>query len=237
MEHLQITLAKHFRAFERVAVIGGLVRDFAREGRSGFRSDVDLVIDGPDEEVARLAKHLRATPNRFGGYGYKEGPWKIDFWALSTTWGRHHVPVQRLEDVVSCTFFDWDAVAYDLWEKKLICAGGYLECIRQRTLDINLRPNPSPMGNLVRAMRRLVLWQVRPGPGLKGFIDEYLDEGALRFVQAKENELFSHSVSTCWCTAEEARNFLLRDEQRTYCSQLELSFKNTSDVAMARLPW
>ena len=232
MEHLQTTLATHFRAFERVAVLGGAVRDFAREGRSGFRSDVDLVIDGPDEEVARLAKHLRATPNRFGGYGCKEGPWKIDFWALAATWGRHHVPVQKLEDVVSCTFFDWDAVAYDLWEKKLICTDGYLERIRQRTLDINLRPNPSPMGNLVRAIRRLVLWQVRPGPGLKGFIDEHLDEDALRFVQAKEKELFSHRVSTCWRTAEEARSFLLRDEQRTYRSQLEFSFKKTSKAVM-----
>ena len=198
MEHLQNTLATHFQAFERVAVIGGLVRDFAREGRSGFRSDVDLVIDGPDEEVAQPRKHFRATPNRFGGYGCKEEPWKIDFWALEKTWGRQHVPVQKLEDVVSWYLFDWDAIAYDLWERKLIFTDGYLERIRQRTLDINLRPNPSPMGNLVRAIRRLVLWQVRPGPGLKGFITEYLDEGALRFVQAKEKELFPYRVSAHW---------------------------------------
>jgi len=228
MSHLQATLAEHFRAFERVAVIGGLVRDFAREGRSEFRSDVDLVIDVPTEEVARLAKRLSATPNRFGGYGCKEGFWKIDFWALETTWARQHVPVQKLEDVVYCTFFDWDAVAYDLWERKLICANGYLERIRQRTLDINLRPNPSPMGNLVRAIRRLILWQVRPGPELSNFIDEHLDESALRFVQAKEKELFPCHVSTDWRTAEEARNFLLLDQKRTLCSQFELSFKSMS---------
>lgn len=228
--HLQTTLDTHFRSFERVAVIGGLVRDFAREGRSGFRSDVDLVIDGPDEEVARLARHLRAIPNRFGGYGCKQGPWKIDFWALETTWGRRHVSVQKLEDVVSCTFFDSDAVAYDLWGRKLICTEGYLERIRQRVLDINLRPNPSPMGNLIRAIRRLVLWQVYPGPELKSFIDEYLDDGALCFVQAKEKELFSHHISTCWRTAEEARRFLLLDE-RTHSRQFEFSFKCTSKAS------
>lgn len=233
MEHLQITLATHFCAFERVAVIGGLVRDFAREGRSGFRSDVDLVIDGPNEQVARLATHLKAIPNRFGGYGCKEGPWKIDFWALETTWGRRHVPVQKLEDIVSCTFFDWDAIAYDLWERKLICADNYLERIRQRTLDINLRPNPSPMGNLVRAIRRLVLWQVCPGPGLKGFIDEYLDEEALRFVQAKEKELFAHRISTSWRTAEDARSFLLLDKKRTDHKQIELNFETKPESLYA----
>lgn len=231
MAYLQATLAQHFRAFERVAVIGGLARDFAREGRLEFRSDVDLVIDAPAEEVARLARRLRATPNRFGGYGCKEGPWKIDFWALETTWARRHVPVQKLEDVVFCTFFDWDAVAYDLWGRKLICADGYLERIRQRTLDINLRPNPSPMGNLVRAIRRLVLWQVRPGPELKDFIGEHLDEGALRFVQAKEKELFSHRVSAGWRTAEEARNFLLLDQLRIQYRQFEFSFKSMPESA------
>jgi hypothetical protein len=221
MACLQATLAQHFRTFERVAVIGGLVRDFAREGRSEFRSDVDLVIDAAAEDVARLAKHLGATPNRFGGYGTKEGPWKIDFWALETTWARRHVSVQKLEDVILCTFFDWDAVAYDLWERKLICADGYLERISRQILDINLRPNPSPMGNLVRAIRRLVLWQVLPGPELTRFLDAHLDDDALRFVQAKEEELFTYHVSTTWHNSAEARRFL-SDQERAHSRQHDL---------------
>lgn len=225
MVHLQATLARRFREFERVAVIGGLVRDFALEGRSGFKSDVDLVVDAPAEEVAQLAKQLKATPNRFGGYGCKQGPWKIDFWALETTWARQYVPVKKLEDVVSCTFFDWDAVAYDLWEKKLICSDGYLERIRDRTLDINLRPNPSPMGNLVRAIRRLVLWQAKPGPALREFIKDYLDEDGLRFVQSKERELFLQCVSAEWRTANEAITYLILDKRETTCRQFEFIFK------------
>ena len=224
MTCLQATLAQHFQTFARVAVVGGLVRDFAREGRSEFRSDVDLVIDAPAEEVARLAKRLKATPNRFGGYGSKEGPWKIDFWALETTWARRHVSVQKLEDVILCTFFDWDAAAYDLWERKLICADGYLDRLGRQVLDINLRPNPSPMGNLVRAIRRLILWHVLPGPELRKFIDEHLNDDALRFVQAKERELFSHHVSLNWQTSREAKEFLLRKE-RTYSRQFELIYK------------
>ncbi|NQD93261.1 hypothetical protein HP532_11455 [Pseudomonas sp. CrR25] len=221
MEALQAALDSNFRAFDRVAVIGGLVRDFAREGRSGFRSDVDLVIDDSKEKVALLAEKLNATANRFGGYGYKSGPWKIDFWALETTWARKHVPIRGLEDVLLSTFFDWDAVAYDLWERKLICHDDYLERIRAKQLDINLQPNPSPMGNLVRAVRRLMLWQVSPGEKLKHFIDEHLDESNLLRVQEKEIELFPYCVSTHWKTVEEAK-FALFQERKPEARQLEL---------------
>ncbi|HIE0690485.1 TPA: hypothetical protein ACXJM3_005135 [Pseudomonas aeruginosa] len=213
MEVLQAALDSNFRTFDRVAVIGGLVRDFAREGRAGFRSDVDLVIDGSREKVALLAEKLGATPNRFGGYGYKSGPWKIDFWALETTWARKHVPMRKLEDVLLGTFFDWDAIAYDLWERKLICSDDYLERIRAKRLDINLQPNPSPMGNLVRAIRRLVLWQASPGERLRCFIDEHLDESTLRHVQEKEIELFPYWVSTRWKTVEEAKCCLFQQRK------------------------
>lgn len=213
MEALQAALASNFRTFERVAIMGGLVRDFAREGRTGFRSDVDLVIDDSKEKVEFLAKKLGATPNRFGGYGYKSGPWKIDFWALETTWARKYVPMQRLEDILLGTFFDWDAVAYDLWERKLICHDDYLERIKAKTLEINLQPNPSPMGNLVRAIRRLILWQVVPGEKLRCFINEHLDENALCYLQNKEIELFPYSISTRWSSAEEAKIFLLQERE------------------------
>ena len=85
------------------------------------------------------------------------------FWALETTWAARHagVSVTRLEDVIRCTFFDWDAVAYDLRARRLICSRDYLGRIRQGTLDINLRPTPSPEGNLLRWIRRLVVWRLR----------------------------------------------------------------------------
>lgn len=224
MVFLRQVLEDRFFTFDRVAVIGGLVRDFAREGRDGFRSDLDLVIDGPVDRVAELAADLGATSNRFGGFGCKLRPWKIDFWALETTWAhRHrHVPVHKLEDVVGCTFFDWDAIAYDLRARRLICADDYLGRIRERTLDINLLPNPSPLGNLVRAVRRLVLWQLQAGPSLQSFISDHLDETALRFIQAKETELYCSAVSTRWSTAKEARAGLLSDVRGRNGVQIEL---------------
>jgi hypothetical protein len=222
MAALQLQLSANFRSFSRVAIIGGLVRDFAREGRSGFKSDVDLVIEAPSEKVSNLATKLGARQNRFGGWGYKDGPWKIDFWALETTWARKYVPVQRLEDIVLTTFFDSDAVAYDLWDRRLICGEGYLDQLRRGTLEINLLPNPSPMGNLVRAVRRIVLWNVRPGPELAAFIDKNLDDETLQLVQSKEVELFRKHVSTRWQSAREAKDVLFRDPAPDDRSQLEI---------------
>lgn len=224
MACLTATFDECFRKFPRVAVVGGLVRDFARAGRSGFRSDVDLVIDAPAGTIARLAERVGANPNRFGGYSSKQGPWKIDFWALETTWGRRYVQVSRLEDVIACTFFDWDAIAYDLWERKLIWSDDYMERLRQRVLDINLLPNPSPIGNLLRAVRRLILWDCYPGPRLKEFIKGHLHDAALSYIQRKERELFPVRVSTDWRTAEEARVALLKREP-TICKQPELGLK------------
>lgn len=222
MVFLHQVLEDRFTAFDRIAVVGGLVRDFAHEGRAGFRSDLDLVIDAPADHVASLAAELGATSNRFGGFGCKQGPWKIDFWALETTWARRHVSVQKLEDIVACTFFDWDAIAYDLKGRRLICADNYLGRIRKRTLDINLLPNPSPMGNLVRAVRRLVLWKVQAGPSLQRFISEHLDDAALRFIHAKEAELYASPVSTRWNAVDEARAALLSNVGGCKGAQFEL---------------
>lgn len=224
MAFLHRLLEENFTSFDRIAVIGGLVRDFAHEGRSGFRSDLDLVIDAPQESVARLAKRLKATSNRFGGFACKQGPWKIDFWALETTWARRHVHVESLSDIVSCTFFDWDAVAYDLRGRRLICSENYLSRIGSGTLDVNLLPNPSPLGNLVRAIRRLIVWNVCAGPLLAKFIGENLDDSALRFVQDKEMELYSYAVSKRWRTAAEAKEVLLSRAINRNGAQLELPF-------------
>ncbi len=214
MVFLRRLINENFLEFNRIAVIGGLVRDFAYKGRSGFRSDLDLVIDAPKEDVSELAVLLDAKPNRFGGFGCKQGPWKIDFWALETTWARRYVDVERLEDIVSCTFFDWDAIAYDLRKKKVICSEGYLRKIREKELDINFLPNPSPLGNLVRAVRRLVLWDAHAGPILRNFINEHLDDGSLKFIQEKEIELYSHAISTQWRTAAEAKKALLSNVRK-----------------------
>jgi hypothetical protein len=212
MTALRTVLAARFQDFHRVAVIGGLVRDFAREGRTGFRSDVDLVIEAPAAKVQELAVELQAIPNRFGGYGFRDGPWRIDFWAMETTWAARHAGVRltHLEDVLRCTFFDWDAAAYDLRTHRVMCSDDYLERLRLGVLDINLLESPSPKGNLLRAIRRLVLWRARPGPALRAFIEQHLNEATFRELQAYEQQQrHLHLVMPRWADARTASHALL----------------------------
>ncbi|SDF38018.1 hypothetical protein [Thalassobaculum litoreum] len=224
MVYFREVLKNRFTPLGGVAVIGGLVRDFAREGRSGFKSDVDLVVDAPADEVRSLAESLRAASNRFGGFGYRSGPWKIDFWALEKTWARQHVSIESFSDLPSCTFFDWDAVAYDIKSKKIISSKNYLNAIVSNTIEINLKPNPSPRGNLLRAVRRLALWKVRPGPQLREFIKESLDDDALLFIKNKEKALYVNPVSCRWNNAESALSALLDEEKSQEILQYRFLF-------------
>jgi len=189
-------LSEHFGQFDRIAIIGGLVRDLARVGTMGFKSDIDLVIDAPYQLVAELAQKISAIPNRFGGYAYHHPQWKIDFWSLETTWAatNGHVHVRRLGDLVDCTFFDWDAALYDLRARKVICKGDYLDTIRRNQMDINLLHTPSIEGNLLRAVRRLLMWNLSAGPKLRKFIDENLTTDRFERMAATERTLYASAV-------------------------------------------
>ena len=214
---LRRLLDEHFGRFDRVGIIGGLVRDFARGGRQAFKSDLDLVVEGDRKEVARLAQAVGARGNRFGGYGFTAGPWKIDFWALEDTWAvaQGHVAVRGLDDVVRCTFFDWDAIVYDLRTWRLICDPAYLERLRSRRLDISLRSNPGELGNLLRAARRIVSWNLQPGPALRLFIEEQLDESAFQSIVASERRKYPGRVLDRFAGAEQLRTYLLSPRSAT----------------------
>lgn len=236
MERLRDIRKRHLDQFENVGVVGGLVRDFARGGRSAFKSDLDLVIEASSVEVACFAEHVGASPNRFGGYGFVDGPWKIDFWALERTWAATsgHVQVNHLPDVIRSTFFDWDAVVYDIKRKKLSCDIDYLERIRSSRLEINLRANPSELGNLLRAARRIIRWGLEPGPILRSFIVERLDGQAFDRMRAEERRKFSFRVTDEYDDAEKLRHALLIAPR---CrakdpDQMDMDFESNADLAV-----
>lgn len=218
---LRALLTANFMRFEAVGIIGGLVRDFALGGRYAFKSDLDLVIQGDPREVEELASRVGAVANRFGGYGYTEGPWKIDFWALQHTWAvtAGHVAVRDLADVVQCTFFDWDAVMYDLRHRKVVCDKTYFQRIHSRRLEISLRSNPGEMGNLLRAARRIIRWHLTLGPVLTDFIAERLDDETFEALKVNERRKYGDRILDRFTSAAELRAVLL-DSKR---SQLELA--------------
>ena len=212
MVRLRDLLAEHFDSVGPAAIVGGLVRDLAMKGTAGFRSDIDLVIDAPVDRVDRLATSLAATPNRFGGYSAVTPHWKIDFWALSNTWAAAVglVEVRSFADMVDTTFFDCDAICYETQRpRRMHAIDGYLEGLRDRRLEINLLPNPSIDGNLLRAARRLLLWGFQPGERLRAFIARELNEESYGRMADVEGRLYQNPILDTFGTARRLASALL----------------------------
>jgi hypothetical protein len=198
VQNLRSILHQHFWDFDNVAVIGGMVRDLGRKGVSGFKSDVDLVIDAPEDDVAKLAQLLGARANQFGGFGFQGARWKIDFWALETTWALRagHISVTSLEDLIQGTFFDWDAVLYELKSRRIMCTDEYIATLNSGLLGLNLRATPSSIGNAVRAIRRIIEWDVCATEGLIDFVDEVLGTEGLGEITRYEKERYTNSITS-----------------------------------------
>ena len=162
----------------RLALIGGAVRDVARQGVLGFKSDLDFVLHKGDvSEFYHVMREYGARKNTFGGFRVELGRARIDIWALEDTWARRVGlrNVTSLVDLVDCTFFDWDAVIFDIDTGSLISRPNYLTLIASRTLELNLEENPNPKGSLVRAIRRRAMWRVFFGPRLRSFVERELE--------------------------------------------------------------
>lgn len=194
---LRHLLEEQFSSLGRVAIVGGFVRDFARNGRKAFRSDIDLVIEAPRHDVDVLALKLSAIPNRFGGYAFHHPHWKVDFWSLESTWAvvNGHATADRLEDLVNVTFFDCDAILYELGTKRVVADDAYFTRLALNQIDINLRPNPSEDGNLLRAIRRVFCWGAEPGPELRSFIWQTLDDERFYRLNDIEQSLYPIAVT------------------------------------------
>lgn len=177
----------------RVVIIGGVVRDLAFFGASSRPiSDIDFVVTGSPLKLELLAKRLGAVPNRFGGFGLARGGYKVDFWSISKTWAKteKYVMIRSPKDLVRSTFFDWDAIVYDMADKKVFAIDQYLNRLHRRILDINLIHNPSIEGNVVRALRRIVMWDAKPGRKLSAFLSENMSHLDWKRVVELEDRAF-----------------------------------------------
>ena len=158
-----------------VAIFGGMLRDICFGGNYKFRSDIDLVIDTDDERA--LLKTLKVFPlefNSLGGYRISLSKWKLDIWQLSKTWAfrEGYVKDATFENLVKTTFFNWDAIVYVKKNNKIYSKEIYLETLKSRILDINLEPNPNPLGAIVRSLRYLIKENAILSPRLTNYIIE-----------------------------------------------------------------
>jgi hypothetical protein len=147
---------KELERYGRVLVFGGAIRDLALHGSTVFPSDIDVVIESANFEL--MTAHLRAlgaTSNRFGGFRFATQRWKYDVWRLEDTWALRegYVSGGTAEALLESTFFDWDAVAYDFSEKRLLVSDDYFERLDAGFVGINLPATPNPTGNARRALK------------------------------------------------------------------------------------
>jgi predicted nucleotidyltransferase len=141
--------------FGRVFVFGGAVRDLAIYGNREFPSDIDIVVESADEELmSACMSEMSALRNRFGGFRFATTKWKFDVWRLEDTWALRegHVSGRTAEALLATTFFDWDAIAYDFTNRQLLVRDDYFDRLQIGIVDINLEPNPNPVGNAKRAL-------------------------------------------------------------------------------------
>jgi predicted nucleotidyltransferase len=156
----------------QVGIFGGMVRDIARSGSDAFASDIDLVVDGDAEGLAKAFAGCRAERNRFGGYRLSGRHVKFDVWALHDTWAIKEglVGASGLADLTKTTFFDWDAAVYIPAESALHCSIDYFDRIHSGVVTINLEENPNPLGAIARTLRLLVDWEVGLSRRLADFL-------------------------------------------------------------------
>ncbi|MER8529317.1 MULTISPECIES: hypothetical protein [unclassified Mesorhizobium] len=170
------------------AIFGGLPRDFARDGRNSFRSDVDVVVDAVPGALEALLGQLGGERNRFGGYRLKYGRFDFDVWALQTTWAasNDYVAVHSLTDLVKTTFFDCDAVLFHCRTLEITRSERFWASIEHGIVDINLEANPHYIGTLARTLRILFDWRQQLTPRLAN----YLAEGIAR----SRNEILDYAT-------------------------------------------
>lgn len=161
-----------------VYIFGGLLRDLALEGVASFESDVDIVIRPFDVQIfQKWAIENGFKTNKFGGFRLIKDRWLFDVWELDRTWAfLQDASIPRTKHtLIETTFFNWDAIVYDIKANQIICGHSYFENISQLRLDLNFEPNPNPLGALVRCLRILKNYRVKTGPKLTKFIREGLN--------------------------------------------------------------
>lgn len=142
-----------------VYAFGGVVRDIELQNTP---SDIDLVFNGDRNEFNLLLEDLngeRLTKNKFGGFRIKTNRLDIDFWHFEDTWAFSNDKVENvnnsIDNILLTTFFNWDAILFDLKKQDIICGNYYYYNLNSRYLDINLSDNPNYIGSFSRIIKNI----------------------------------------------------------------------------------
>lgn len=182
----------------QVFLFGGILRDLSLVGNEGFNSDVDIVVVPTNGAGGKspLDDH-QTVMNKFGGFRITLSRWKIDVWELKNTWafakGYSQPSVQNL---CNATFFDWDAIAFDVQNGHIYALSDYLARINNRLLDINLEPSPNPLGNVVKAFRYCERYDAALSSRLAHYVYVHASNVKAESICEYESRVSAHPVLT-----------------------------------------
>lgn len=142
-----------------VYLFGGVLRDLALYGKRGFKSDIDLVVEGGWDYCIPYLLSLGARQNKFGGYRLSIGGWPVDIWNARDTWAIREglVNYSGIASLTQTTVLNWDAILMNWRSRSFVWRDNYLAELQSRQLDIVLEPNPDPLGMAVRVFRHFCL--------------------------------------------------------------------------------
>jgi hypothetical protein len=177
-------------------IFGGMLREFSLGNAREFASDMDLVSDVSREEIYAAIKDFSPTINKFDGFRFVVGKRRFDIWALEDTWAFREGLVfgRQFSDLFKTTFFNVDEAVFHLRDERVDCSNEYLHAIDSKTLEINLEPNPSPVGMSRRAINLAIENDLGIGHKLAQFIlthkpADYLDIASDSFVRQLEKHV------------------------------------------------
>jgi hypothetical protein len=174
-------------SFGPMAIFGGLIRDLALGYSREFSSDIDVVVkDMPPHVLARYLEPYKAQRNSFGGFRVQFGRWGFDLWTFDSTWAFAEglIDGRELTDLLRTTFFNWDAVLFDIATGELTARPTYFEDLTNHWLAINLRQTPNELGATVRALRALAEGRVTLAPELAEFLHSRIPKYGLDQITA-----------------------------------------------------
>ena len=174
-----------------IVIIGGMLRDFAVLGIENFNSDVDLVIQTNDKEKLEYTlSKFDVHKNKFGGYRIKIGKWYVDLWAFDSTWAfrKGFVEGKGFKDLCKTTFFNWDGIVYEINAGAIHAIEGYIDYINDRLLDVNLIPNPNPMGNVIKVFRYYEKYNAILMPRLVNYVYQLIKDVSFEDICLFENK-------------------------------------------------
>lgn len=142
-----------------IYIFGGMLRDFALFGKSGFNSDIDIVVDGSWDVAYPTLLKLGAKRNKFGGLRFEHGKIPIDIWLAKDTWAvrNGYVKYDGILSLLETTFINWDSILMNWRTKSFFYRKDYFEDINARYMDVVLEYNPNPLGMFVRILRYIIL--------------------------------------------------------------------------------